>query len=247
MRGEVTPQRPLWYTIDIESLIAADHPLREVKRRADTVLAAMDREFRKAYSKRGRPSVPPEMLLKALLLQALYSIRSERRLVEEIRVNLMYRWFLDLSLDAPVWDATSFTTNRERFEKHGLVRGFFDRVVESAYLEQLASMDHFTVDGTLIDNYASMKSFRRRDAAAECAHGTYICYLLGSRRYAPDNESSIELLVVQVVLEFGSSLRDALEDTGEWARARGVGPVGNDCTAAAGETTRGCRDACRAA
>jgi len=166
MRGQVIPQQPLWYAIDIESLIAADHPLRDVKRRADAVLVAMDREFRKAYSKVGRPSVPPEMLLKALLLQALYSIRSERRLVEEIQVNLMYRWFLDLSLDAPVWDATSFTTNRERFEKHGLIRSFFDRVVESAYLEKLASVDHFTVDGTLIDSYASMKSFRRRDADA---------------------------------------------------------------------------------
>ncbi len=122
MHGQVTSKQPLWYAIDVESLIAADHPLREVKRRADAVLAAMDKEFRKAYSKRGRPSVPPEMLLKALLLQALYSIRSEWRLVEEIQVNLMYRWFLELSLDAPVWDATSFTTNRERFEKHGLVR-----------------------------------------------------------------------------------------------------------------------------
>lgn len=167
MRGQVSPQQPLWYAIDIESLIEADHPLRVVKRRADQVLSAMDGEFRRAYSKLGRPSIPPEMLLKALLLQALYSIRSERRLVEEIRVNLLYRWFLDLSLDAPVWDATSFTTNRERFEKHGLIRSFFDRIVEGAYLEKLASGDHFTVDGTLIESYGSMKSFRRRDGAQE--------------------------------------------------------------------------------
>jgi transposase len=167
MRGQVSPQQPLWYAIDIESLIEADHPLRAVKRRADQVLSAMDGEFRRAYSKLGRPSIPPEMLLKALLLQALYSIRSERRLVEEIRVNLLYRWFLDLSLDAPVWDATSFTTNRERFEKHGLIRSFFDRVVEGAYLEKLASGDHFTVDGTLIESYGSMKSFRRKDGGPE--------------------------------------------------------------------------------
>jgi transposase len=165
MRGEVSPQQPLWYAIDIESLIEPDHPLREVKRRADQVLAGMDREFRRAYSKVGRSSIPPEMLLKALLLQALYSVRSERRLVEEIRVNLLYRWFLDLSLDAPVWDASSFTTNRERFEKHALIRTFFDRVVEGAYAEKLASSDHFTVDGTLIESYGSMKSFRRKDAA----------------------------------------------------------------------------------
>jgi transposase len=167
MRGEVSPQQPLWYAIDIESLIDPHHPLRAVKRRADQVLSGMDGEFRRAYSKLGRPSIPPEMLLKGLLLQALYTVRSERRLVEEIRVNLLYRWFLDLSLDAPVWDATSFTTNRERFEKHGLIRSFFDRVVEGAYLEKLASGDHFTVDGTLIESYASMKSFRRKDGAVE--------------------------------------------------------------------------------
>jgi transposase len=167
MRGQVSPQQPLWYAIDIESLIASDHRLREVKRRTEAVLAAMDEEFRRAYSKLGRPSIPPEMLLKALLLQSLYTVRSERRLVEEIRVNLLYRWFLDLSLDAPVWDATSFTTNRERFEKHGLIRSFFDRVVESAYLEKLASSDHFTVDGTLIESYGSMKSFRKKDGVAK--------------------------------------------------------------------------------
>lgn len=167
MRGQVSPQQPLWYAIDIESLIEPDHPLRAVKRRADQVLSGMEDEFRRAYSKLGRPSIPPEMLLKALLLQALYTVRSERRLVEEIRVNLLYRWFLDLSLDAPMWDATSFTTNRERFEKHGLIRSFFDGVVEGAYLEKLASRDHFTVDGTLIESYGSMKSFRRRDGAEQ--------------------------------------------------------------------------------
>jgi hypothetical protein len=107
------------------------------------------------------------MLLKALLLQALYSIRSERQLVEQIRMNMLYRWFLDLSLDAPVWDATTFTKNRERFERHGLIRKFFDRVVEGAYLEQLASEEHFSVDGTLIESYASMKSFRPLGAGEE--------------------------------------------------------------------------------
>jgi transposase len=117
-------------------------------------------KFKKAYSSIGRPSVPPEMLLKALLVQSLYSIRSERQLVADIRVNLLYRWFLDLSLDAPVWDATTFTKNRERFQKHGLLRAFFDRVVEGAYVERLMSEEHFAVDGTLIQSYASMKSVR---------------------------------------------------------------------------------------
>ena len=160
MRGMADYQSQIYYAIDIESWIPQDHPLRAVKQRADEVLSSMRREFDRAYSTMGRPSVPPEMLLKALLLQALYSVRSERQLVEQLQMNLLYRWFIDLSLDAPVWDATSFTKNRERFERHGLLRAFFDRVVESAYIEEWASSDHFTVDGTLIESYASMKSLR---------------------------------------------------------------------------------------
>jgi transposase len=160
MRGKPDYRSQLFYSIDIESWIEPDHPLRAVKRRADEVLSSMRKDFDRAYSKMGRPSIPPEILLKALLLQALYSIRSERQLVEQIRMNLLYRWFIDLSLDAQVWDATSFTKNRERFEKHGLVRTFFDQVVEKAYLEEWASSEHFTVDGTLIESYASMKSLR---------------------------------------------------------------------------------------
>src|SRR5690606_5993968 len=127
----------------------------------------MRREFDRAYSKHGRPSIPPEILLKALLLQALYSIRSERQLVEQIQMNLLFRWFVDLSLDGTVWDATTFTKNRERFEKHGLLRSFFDRVVERAYVEEWASSDHFTVDGTLIESYASMKSLRPKTSDAK--------------------------------------------------------------------------------
>ena len=166
MRGKADYQAQIYYAIDIESWIPEDHPLRAVKRRADEVLSSMRKEFDRAYSKMGRPSIPPEMLLKALLLQALYSVRSERQLVEQLQMNLLYRWFIDLSLDAPVWDATSFTKNRERFEKHGLLRSFFDRVVESAYVEEWASSDHFTVDGTLIESYASMKSLRPKGTEA---------------------------------------------------------------------------------
>jgi transposase len=110
--------------IDIESWIEADHPLRDVEARADAVLKSMRKGFDRGYSSFGRPSIPPEMLLKALLLQALYSIRSERQLVDQVRMNLLYHWFIDLSLDAPVWNATTFTKNRERFEEHGLLRKF---------------------------------------------------------------------------------------------------------------------------
>lgn len=167
MRGKPDYQSQIYYPIDIESWIEADHPLRAVKRRADEVLSAMRRDFEKAYAKVGRPSIPPEMLLKALLLQALYSIRSERQLVDQIQMNLLYKWFIDLSLDAPAWNATTFTKNRERFEKHGLLRKFFERVVAQAYVEEWASNDHFTVDGTLIESYASLKSLRPKDSGVE--------------------------------------------------------------------------------
>lgn len=165
MRGKPDYQSQVYYAIDIESWIEPDHPLRAVKARADAVLTSMRKDFDRAYSSLGRPSIPPEMLLKALLLQALYSVRSERLLVDQVRMNLLYRWFLDLSLDAPVWSATSFTKNRERFEKHGLPRKFFDKVVAQALVEEWASDEHFTVDGTLIQSYASQKSLRPIDSS----------------------------------------------------------------------------------
>ncbi len=167
MRGKPDFQTQIYYPIDIESWIPDDHPLREVKRRADLVLHSMREDFEEAYSKLGRPSIPPEMLLKALLLQALYTVRSERQLVEQIQMNLLYKWFIDLSLDAGVWNATTFTKNRERFEEHGLLRKFFDQVVEQAYVEQWASDEHFTVDGTLIESYASLKSLRPKGSGEE--------------------------------------------------------------------------------
>lgn len=167
MRGKPDYQSQIYYSINIESWIAADHPLRSVKRRADEVLSSMRWDFDRAYAKVGRPSIPPEMLLKALLLQALYSIRSERQLVDQIQMNLLYKWFIDLSLDAGSWNATTFTKNRERFEKHGLLRKFFERVVKQAYVEEWASDEHFTVDGTLIESYASLKSVRPKCSGME--------------------------------------------------------------------------------
>lgn len=118
----------------------------------------MTRAFAAAYSPLGRPSIAPEQLLKALMLQALFSIRSERQLVEQIDVNLLFRWFLDLPVDVPTWDATTFTKNRERFEQHGLIQRFFSSVVQQAIAEGLVSEEHFTVDGTLIQAWASLKS-----------------------------------------------------------------------------------------
>lgn len=167
MRGNPQLQNPMFFVNNTEERLAKDHPLRAIKRQADEVLKAMSRDFAAAYSELGRPSIPPEALLKAMLLQALYAIPSERRLVDAINWNLLYRWFCDLDPDAVVWDATSFTKNRERFEHHGLVQKFFERVVALALVKRYASNDHFTVDGTLIQSWASLKSFRPKDEASE--------------------------------------------------------------------------------
>jgi len=163
VRGNPKLQNPMFFVANTEERLAKNHPLRAIKRRADEVLQRMERALEAAYSETGRPSIPPEALLKALLLQALYSISSERRLVDAINWNMLYRWFCDLDPDALVWDATTFTKNRERFERHGLVQKFFEQVVASALVEQYASNDHFTVDGTLIQSWASLKSFRPKE------------------------------------------------------------------------------------
>ncbi len=163
MRGNASKQVPMFYMINVEAELPANHPLRAIKRRADAILARMGKDFEAAYSQTGRPGIAPERLLKALLLQALYSIRSEIQLMQAIQFNLLYRWFVDLS-DDPVWTPETFSMNRERFERHDLVRKFFDRIVAEAVIEGYASANHFTVDGTLIRSWASMKSLRPKGA-----------------------------------------------------------------------------------
>ena len=160
MRGRNSKQPSMWYSIDLEEMIAADHPLRSIKKLVDAELARMSRRFSKAYSKEGRPSVPPERLLKALLLQTLYSIRSERQLVERIRFDLLFRWFLDMSPEDPVFDASTFSRNRQRMADFGLQRTFFNGIVAEAFARGLASHDHVTVDGTLMESLASIKSLQ---------------------------------------------------------------------------------------
>jgi transposase len=160
MRGHLVPQGKLFFTIDVESRIRADHPLRSLKRTVDEILRGLSDKFAAAYSQVGRPSVPPERLLKALLLMALYSIRSERQLAERIDMDLMFRWFLDMSPDDPAFDATTFTHNRPRLDAQGLTAAFFDAVLRRAINAGLTSDEHFSVDGTLIESYASTKSFR---------------------------------------------------------------------------------------
>ena len=163
MRGQTDPQMMMFYTVDVETLIPAAHPLRAFKRRVDAELRAMRRDIDAAYSATGRPGIPAEQLIKATLLQALFSIRSERQLCEQIHYNILYRWFLDLSLEDAVWDHSTFTKNRERFAEHGLLARFFQGSVVAAIQEEAASREHFSVDGTLIEAWASMKSFRPKD------------------------------------------------------------------------------------
>jgi transposase len=166
MRGEADRQLPLFHTFEVEDRIRADHPLRDIKRRTDRILGSLSPKFEAAYSKTGRPSVPPERLLKALLLMALYSVRSERQLCEQIDLNLLFRWFLDMQPSDEAFDATTFTKNRERLETHGLAKAFFEAVVAEALTKGLCS-EHFSVDGTLIESFASAKSFQPKDTSNE--------------------------------------------------------------------------------
>jgi transposase len=153
----------MFYAIDIEGRIRADHPLRPIKAAVDEILADLGPLFDRAYSDLGRPGVPPEVLLKALLLQCLYSVRSERQLVERLDTDLLFRWFCGLDPAEPVFDATAFTHNRPRLDEHGITGAFFEAVVGRAIDSGLASDEHFSVDGTLIESHASIKSFRPID------------------------------------------------------------------------------------
>lgn len=160
MRGRVDRQASMFVAFNVEDAIPEAHPLRKVKRWADAILVDMRADLRAAYSDVGRPGIPPEQMLKALLLRALYAIPSERRLMEAIEFNLLYRWFLDLPPEVRAWTPEAFSVNRDRFLEHSLVRKFFDRVVAEGLESRLVSNDHFTVDGTLIRSWASQKSLR---------------------------------------------------------------------------------------
>ena len=166
MRGTPDRQTPVFHVFDVEGLIGPDHPLRPIKRMVDAALSAMSRSFAAAYADTGRPGVPPETLLKALLLQCLYTIRSERELCRRLRTDLLFRWFLGLQPSDEVFDHAVFSHNRERLAMHGLTAKFFDGVVRQASAAGLTSDDHFTVDGTLIQSHASLKSLRKIEREA---------------------------------------------------------------------------------
>jgi len=163
MRGNDPQQDGMFSYISPEQRVRKDHPLRPIRSLVDQVLKELSPRFDKMYAKVGRPSIPPEQLLRALLLQMLYSVRSERLLVEEIDYNILFRWFVGLNLDDPVWDATTFTKNRDRLLEAEVAKEFQARVVEQAREQGSASDEHFTVDGTLLEAWASLKSFQQKD------------------------------------------------------------------------------------
>ena len=163
VRGRREPQVSMLAFIDLETRVPAGHPLRTIKGLADRALAQLSPEFDRMYAQIGRPSIPPERLLKASLLISLYSVRSERGFCEQLDYNLLFRWFLGMNLMEPSFDPTVFTKNRERLLKHRVGQALFDEVVLEADRRGLLSDEHFTVDGTLIEAAASLKSFKPKD------------------------------------------------------------------------------------
>ena len=164
MRGNDVQQEALFSYLSPEARVPQDHPLRPIRGMVNQALAELSGEFQAMYSREGRPSIPPEKLLRALLLQILYTIRSARLLMEQLDYNLLFRWFVGLSMDDQVWDHSVFSKNQERFLDSDLAAAFFARVLKQAAAAGLLSDEHFTVDGTLIEAWASIKSFRPKDA-----------------------------------------------------------------------------------
>ena len=167
MRGQDDRSGTLFSYIDLEARVPAKHPLRVIREIVNEVLGTLSGEFAAMYSSTGRPSIPPEKLLRALLLQAFYTIRSERQLMEQLNFNLLFRWFVGLGLDDVVWDASTFCKNRDRLLEAAVSAKLLRGVIEHRRVRRLLSRDHFSVDGTLIEAWASMKSFRPKDGGGD--------------------------------------------------------------------------------
>jgi transposase len=185
MRGPDQKQDAVFSYLSPEERVPADHPLRKIRTLVDEVLKDMSPQFGKLYSDVGRPSIAPERLLRALLLQIFYSVRSERLLMEQLDYNLLFRWFVGMNMDEPVWVATVFSKNRDRLLKHSIAESFFQRVLKIA--QPYLSDEHFTVDGTLIEAWASQKSFQRKDGGSEDGENFH-----GDRRSNQTHESKTD-------------------------------------------------------
>src|SRR5436190_12244995 len=163
MRGSDEQTSHMFSYVVPEERVRQDHPLRAIRRMTDEALTALSPRFARMYSDMGRPSIPPEQLLRALLLQSLYTIRSERLLMEEIDYSILFRWFVGLGMDEAIWSPTTFSKNRDRLLQGEIAAAFFDAVIDQARRADVLSDEHFTVDGTLLEAWASLKSFRRTD------------------------------------------------------------------------------------
>jgi len=194
MRGEDEPQGALFFYFSPESRVPADHPLRSIKAYAEEALRAIEPELDALYSHTGRPSIAPERLLKGQLLIALYSICSDRAFCEQLDYNLLFRWFLDMGFAEPGLDQSNFSRLRERLVETDVARRFFDQVIRIARAKALLSSEHFTVDGTLIEAWASMKSLRKKDGAPpkDGGDGTGMADFRGERRTNATHESSTD-------------------------------------------------------
>ena len=167
MRGDAERQANIMLAVTPDSFVPTDHPIRRIKPIVDAALKRLSPLFDSMYSERGRPSIPPEHLLKSSLLIALYSVRSERQFCEQLRYNLLFKWFLDLNVDEEPFDASTFSKNRERLLEADVARAFLAEVVDEAKRRRLLSSDHFSVDGTLLEAWASLKSYRPRDGSGD--------------------------------------------------------------------------------
>ena len=163
MRGKDDQQLDVFSYVSPEQRVPQGHPLRSLRAMTDEAMQRLQPRFHQLYAKIGRPSIAPEKLLRSLLLQALYSVRSERMLMEQLDYNMLFRWFVGLNMDDPIWDVTVFTKNRERLLDGDIAEAFFQAVLKQARERNLLSDEHFTVDGTLLEAWASLKSFQRKD------------------------------------------------------------------------------------
>jgi transposase len=173
MRGDVNPQSSLFSYVDLESRIPSHHPIRKVRQIVDKALDELEPAFEAMYADKGRPSIPPEQLIRGLLLQIMFTIRSERQLMERLDYDLMFRWFVGLGIDDRVWDHSTYSKNRDRLMLNDIDELFFDAVKKQAYAKKLMSREHFSVDGTLLEACASMKSFKPKDSADDDDSGNF--------------------------------------------------------------------------
>src|SRR5271166_1245589 len=171
MRGADERSRSLFSYVDLEARVPKSHPLRAIREIVNEALSALEDDFAAMYSPMGRPSIPPEKLLRALLLQAFYSIRSERQLMERLEFDLLFRWFVGLGVDDAAWDHSVFSKNRDRLLEGDIAAKFLATVLAQPKVKKLLSSDHFSVDGTLIEAWASIKSFRKKDGGDDDSQG----------------------------------------------------------------------------